>query len=163
MCINASLTATSSLTVPIAGLPYEKQFLSGAVANLERPDVVTEAHLDFIRAGAQVLLHYWMVNHHTPHAPQLQVITTNTFALTPWSLARIQRQHCLRQLIEVRPTHTTSMQHTSNQRVVHMQLASLKTHLRLRRRLLSVRCTMPTPTASLRAASHLSRNGAHDV
>lgn len=47
-----------------------QSFCGGALANLRLPDIVTRLHLDYLTAGANV-------------------ITTNTFAVTPWHLARV--------------------------------------------------------------------------
>lgn len=65
----------------VKGLPFEKRFLAVAVANLEAPAMVRQLHAEYIAAGADV-------------------ITTNNFSVTPWSLAHIARQEALDELTE---------------------------------------------------------------
>lgn len=65
------------------GQQCDKFFLVGAYANVEQPLIVESLHLDFITAGATV-------------------ITTNSFAATPWALTSIGKQADLEMLLQVR-------------------------------------------------------------
>ncbi|KAL4427472.1 hypothetical protein ABPG77_000761 [Micractinium sp. CCAP 211/92] len=65
----------------VPGLAYDQLFLAGALANGLDPDAVKEVHAEYIAAGADV-------------------ITTNTFACTGWSLGRIDRAHMQVELVE---------------------------------------------------------------
>ncbi len=67
----------------VPGLPLEQQFLAGVLANESQPDVVMAAHTEFIDSGATV-------------------ISTNSFAATRHSLARIGKQADAIKLAEVR-------------------------------------------------------------
>ena len=64
------------------GKQCDKYFLVGAYANVEQPLVVESLHLDFITAGASV-------------------ITTNSFAATPWALRSIGKEADLAILLQV--------------------------------------------------------------
>lgn len=55
------------------GLRFDELFAAGCLANSRRPDIVQRAHEHFIHAGADV-------------------ITTNSFACTRWSLGKIGRE-----------------------------------------------------------------------
>ena len=61
----------------------DKYFLVGAYANVEQPSVVEALHTEFISAGATV-------------------ITTNSFAATPWALSSINKEADLELLLQVR-------------------------------------------------------------
>lgn len=61
----------------------DKFFLVGAYANVEQPLIVESLHLEFITAGATV-------------------ITTNSFAATPWALTSIDKEADLEMLLQVR-------------------------------------------------------------
>ncbi|KAK9829908.1 hypothetical protein WJX72_008602 [[Myrmecia] bisecta] len=63
------------------GVTSEKFFLAGALANLSNPGVIKQAHREYIAAGAQI-------------------ITTNNFVVTPWTLASIGREHQLEELTQ---------------------------------------------------------------
>lgn len=65
----------------VPGLAYDQLFLAGALANCLAPDAVKEVHAEYIAAGADV-------------------ITTNTFACTDWSLGRIGKAHMQAELVE---------------------------------------------------------------
>ncbi|KAL4447443.1 hypothetical protein ABPG75_004662 [Micractinium tetrahymenae] len=65
----------------VPGLAYDQRFLAGALANDLEPDAVKEVHAAYIAAGADV-------------------ITTNTFACTEWSLGRIGKAHMQAELVE---------------------------------------------------------------
>ena len=65
------------------GKQCDKYFLVGAYANVEQPLVVESLHLEFITAGASV-------------------ITTNSFAVTPWALSKsIGKETDLEMLLQV--------------------------------------------------------------
>lgn len=64
------------------GQQCDKYFLVGAYANVEQPSVVEALHLEFINAGATV-------------------ITTNSFAATPWALTSIGKEADLELLLQV--------------------------------------------------------------
>ncbi|KAL3135677.1 hypothetical protein ABBQ38_006150 [Trebouxia sp. C0009 RCD-2024] len=63
------------------GQQCDKYFLVGAYANVEQPSVVEALHLEFINAGATV-------------------ITTNSFAATPWALTSIGKEADLELLLQ---------------------------------------------------------------
>ncbi|KAL0039496.1 hypothetical protein WJX79_010573 [Trebouxia sp. C0005] len=63
------------------GQQPDKYFLVGAYANVEQPSVVEDLHLEFIKAGAEV-------------------ITTNNFAATPWALHSLGKEHDFEGLLE---------------------------------------------------------------
>lgn len=58
----------------IKNLRFDQLSIAGALANLERPELVLQAHNDFIEAGADV-------------------ITTNTFSCTAHSMSSIGQSH----------------------------------------------------------------------
>lgn len=64
------------------GQQCDKYFLVGAYANVEQPAVVEALHTEFIAAGASV-------------------ITTNSFAATPWALKSIGKEMDLELLLQV--------------------------------------------------------------
>lgn len=66
----------------LGGQQPDKFFLVGTYANIENPSVVEDLHLDFTRAGAQV-------------------ITTNNFAATPWALNSVGREQDFELVLEV--------------------------------------------------------------
>ena len=39
----------------VPGLPYDQQFLAGAIANVEAADQIVAAHKEYINAGAEVI------------------------------------------------------------------------------------------------------------
>lgn len=57
----------------VSGLRYDELFLAGSLANAQQPDLVRAVHEEYVGAGADV-------------------ITTNSFSCTPWSLAKIGRE-----------------------------------------------------------------------
>mmetsp|Transcript_1120 Transcript_1120/g.2664 ORF Transcript_1120/g.2664 Transcript_1120/m.2664 type:complete len:186 (+) Transcript_1120:128-685(+) len=57
-------------------------FLPGAFANRQRPDIVRSVHEEYIKSGAQI-------------------ITTNNFVVTPYSLGKVGRASELTELTEV--------------------------------------------------------------
>ena len=65
------------------GQQCDKYFLVGAYANVEQHLVVESLHLEFIAAGATV-------------------VTTNSFAATPWALRSIGKEADLEMLLRVR-------------------------------------------------------------
>ena len=67
----------------LGGQQSDKYFLVGAYANVEKPVIVESLHLEFITAGATV-------------------ITTNSFAATPWALRSIGKEADLEILLQVR-------------------------------------------------------------
>lgn len=67
----------------LEGQQCDKYFLVGAYANIEQPVVVESLHLEFIAAGATV-------------------VTTNSFAATPWALRSIGKEADLEILLQVR-------------------------------------------------------------
>ena len=66
----------------LGGQQPDKFFLVGTYANIENPSVVEDLHLDFVRAGAQV-------------------ITTNNFAATPWALKSVGKEQDFEIVLEV--------------------------------------------------------------
>ena len=69
------------------GQQPDKFFLVGVYANVEQPRLVEDLHLEFITAGAEV-------------------ITTNSFAATPWALRSVGKEHDLPLVLEVRSNQT---------------------------------------------------------
>lgn len=66
------------------GQQCDKYFLVGAYANVEQPSVVEALHTEFIEAGSSV-------------------ITTNSFAATPWALKSVGKEADLELLLQVCP------------------------------------------------------------
>ena len=66
----------------LGGQQPDKYFLVGTYANVETPSVVEDLHLEFIRAGAEV-------------------ITTNSFAATPWALRTMGKEQDFELVLEV--------------------------------------------------------------
>ena len=64
------------------GQQCDKFFLVGAYANVEQPSVVEALHTEFIKAGASV-------------------ITTNSFAATPWALKSVGKEADFELLLQV--------------------------------------------------------------
>ena len=64
------------------GQQCDKYFLVGAYANVEQPLIVEALHSEFVDAGATV-------------------ITTNSFAATPWALTSIGKEADLELLLQV--------------------------------------------------------------
>lgn len=83
------------------GQQCDKYFLVGAYANVEQPLVVEALHSEFMDAGANV-------------------ITTNSFAATPWALTSIGKEADLEVLLQVHccPWQTLALQSSSSWRAV---------------------------------------------
>ena len=64
-------------------LPYEEQFVAGALANAERPQHVEDVHCQYLAAG-------------------VDVITTNSFAATPYALRSTHSPNKAWELIEAK-------------------------------------------------------------
>lgn len=71
--------------IRIQGLPYDQQFLAGIVATVENPQEIEECHRQYLQAGADV-------------------ITTNSYSATHYSLEKIGWQDRKRECIQVRET-----------------------------------------------------------
>jgi hypothetical protein len=67
----------------VAGLPFEQQFLGSTLLCEAAPEVVAAAHLEYLHSGADV-------------------ITTNNFVATEFSLAKLGRQGDVVALAQVR-------------------------------------------------------------
>lgn len=107
------------------------QFLSGAVANIARPDIIVDAHLDFIRAGAQVCASLCAINQPNTNVKLTCLMwrparcSLTTYGCTPTRHQRTGDNHqhvCAHSLVAIpypparlpAPTHRGAYYHDDN-------------------------------------------------
>lgn len=75
--------------ITIPGLTYDQQFLATNLLNDTSPDTVTAVHKEYIKAGCDV-------------------ITSNNFVATQYSLAKVGKADMVSHLVQVSHTMSTT-------------------------------------------------------